>query len=158
KGTDVYYALMAHDNQRIVTAKGFVFDRSNDTVNYFPLFDEANISDGYNMAKDDSGNIYIKHGHFITALDGKTFQKTKQYWLPDVVVSLYFLKGKLWIGVKKKGLYALDTYSENAIPVFENKIPADIKFMASGQNCLWLGTTNGLVHYNLVTKQLSKKI
>ncbi|SFD74565.1 Signal transduction histidine kinase [Chitinophaga sp. CF118] len=147
---EVYYAQAPYGKNSIVTPRGVIFDSTGKTTR-LPLLSQTSVPDNYSITPDLRGNYWYKNGAKLFGFNSDFTAILSEQNLHDKIDQLYADKdGRLWIGMKTKGLYFLRTKDVNPQPQLYSAEVKDVTYMIlDNQNILWTGTGNGLYRVDL---------
>ncbi|WP_165939978.1 sensor histidine kinase [Dyadobacter psychrotolerans] len=156
---NIFYAQTLFDHKNVLTPGGIIFGdetkqglwRQHEAV--LPAVRKNFKLDGRSILTDQNGFIWIKSGELLYRYAPKG-QKLLHSWnLHDEIKTIYQgWEGRIWIGLKSKGLFYIRHGQENLHPkAFNTYTIKNIVFILQSNNSLWLATEQGLYNVSLKT-------
>lgn len=151
--SNVYYAQVPYTTDTVLTAQGSLLNTVNGEGRNLNK-KLAKLSDAAAIILDKRGFIWIKEWNVLYKCD-RNYTKLASWVFPREIATIYETRDtNLVIGLKVRGLYALNTTAESNQPELINDL-AGVSFMAAdSENRIWIGTGNGLFILNRQTHTL----
>jgi signal transduction histidine kinase len=153
---EVYYAQAPFGEHSIVTPLGMVLDPITRTKTLAPLLSKIEFPDRYSITRDFNGNYWYKNHSELLKFNGDFTTVLWKQKIEDVINQLYIDKnGRLWVGMRKGGLYFLETAAASPQLQLYTAAVKDITYTTRGdQHVLWVATLKGLSRIDLSTRKI----
>lgn len=157
---NVFYSQAVLDSHTVITPQGSILGmRPSTEIKVFtesPLLKSRMSSDRYSMAKDASGNFWIKNDKTLRLYDPRGEKELASLNLPARISQVKTSEtGGLWIGTVDGRLYFKEKETNTPV-LFLSLENTDISCMAhEGKNILWLGSGKGLYKVDLPSKKVT---
>ncbi|WP_343702525.1 ATP-binding protein [Chitinophaga sp.] len=151
---DAYYGQAAVGPEEILTAQGDLIGLST-PPRIIGAVRQMMPSNQYSMVADSLGNVFIKWAEWLYKFEKNSYRLLKKWKLPGSISVVYEGgDGRLWIGVKEKGLATMSLYDETAKPEWFLTIREDVTYMARQEHILYTATDEGTYLINIANKHI----
>lgn len=151
---DIFYGQALYNGESIITPQGLLF-HEKDKPKLFPLLKELSSLDKYAIIQDDEGFIWLNNSDRLYKVDAEARTVVTTWQLPDnIAVFNKGKKGRIWICLRKKGLYYIDTSEKDAVPHHFLDMPGLSCTLQQNEDTMWLGSYKGLYKISLKNKKI----
>ncbi|NML41668.1 hypothetical protein HHL17_31070 [Chitinophaga sp. G-6-1-13] len=153
-GGDSYYGQTAYTKDKILTAQGDMISTHGE-VHSIPAIRQRMSSDWYSVFTDSLHHIWLKWGPWVYKHDGKSFQLLNRWRFPAKISIIYDGgDGKMWIGLRGKGIAIMDLYRKNAQPELFLPLKEDVSYFARYHNTMFMSTNKGFYRIDIPSRRI----
>lgn len=148
---NVFYAQIPFDNNQILFANGYLFNKNN-SKKRFNFFDK--ITNRYTIAIDKNKNIWTEKNKTIYKLSSDLKQIVNTYNFSTRINIITITDDEtIYLG-NYKGVYYLNKNEDKFQLIDKLKSITDVSFIQKSKQFLWIGTRKGLFYYDFKTDQV----